>query len=115
MYKAIRTQIQRSKPKRQITYITSSHNTKRTYGQPSEQLLPKRWPLIKPPLYYISTSLIMSRSHGDVYLMNLIAEFENNSKMSLVVRKPAFCICENKDADSASLFSVHGKYIPSTS
>ena len=32
--------------------------------------------------------------------------------MSLVVRKPAFCICENKDADqlrgSAPLFSLHG-------
>ena len=42
---AIRTQIQPSKPKREITYITNSQNTKRTYGQPSEQLFPKRWPL----------------------------------------------------------------------
>ena len=30
------------------TYITNSQNTKRTYGQPSEQLFPKRWPLIRP-------------------------------------------------------------------
>ena len=41
----IRTETQPSKPKREITYITNSQNTKRTYGQPSEQLFPKRWPL----------------------------------------------------------------------
>ena len=40
--KAIRTQIQPSKPKREITYITNSQNMKRTYGQPSEQLFPKK-------------------------------------------------------------------------
>ena len=45
---AIRTQIQPSKPKRKITKITNSQNTKRTYGQPSEQLFPKRWPLSNP-------------------------------------------------------------------
>ena len=42
---AIRTQLQPSKPKREITNITNSQNTKKTYGQPSEQLFPKRWPL----------------------------------------------------------------------
>ena len=42
---AIRTQTQPSKPKREITKITNSQNTKRTYCQPSEQLLPKRWPI----------------------------------------------------------------------
>ena len=42
---AIRTQIQPSKPKREITKITIRLNTKRTFGQPSEQLFPKRWPL----------------------------------------------------------------------
>ena len=42
---AIRTQIQLSKPKREITNITNSQNTKRAYGQPSEHLFPKRWPL----------------------------------------------------------------------
>ena len=31
---AIRTQIQYSKPKREITNITNSQNTKETYGQP---------------------------------------------------------------------------------
>ena len=41
---AIRTQIQPSKPKREIMKrkTTNSQNTKRTYGQPSEQLFPKR-------------------------------------------------------------------------
>ena len=42
---AIRPQIQPSKPKREITYITNCQNTKRTCVQPSQQLFPKRWPL----------------------------------------------------------------------
>ena len=42
---AIRTQIQTSNPKREITKITTdSLNKKRTCGQPSEQLFSKRWP-----------------------------------------------------------------------
>ena len=39
---AIRNQIQPSKPKRKITKTTNSQNTKRKYGQQSEQLFPKR-------------------------------------------------------------------------
>ena len=42
---AIRAKIRPSKPKQEITNITNSQNTKSTYGQPSEQLFPKRWPL----------------------------------------------------------------------
>ena len=42
---AIRTQLQPSKPKREITKIANSQNTKITYGQPSDHLFPKRWPL----------------------------------------------------------------------
>ena len=42
---AIRTQIQPSKPKLEITNITNNQNTNRTYGQPSEQLFPKMWSL----------------------------------------------------------------------
>ena len=38
----IKTQIQPSKPKRELTNITNSLNTKRTYGQPTEQLFPKK-------------------------------------------------------------------------
>ena len=45
---AIRIQIQPSKPKRIITKITNSQNTTRIYGQPSEQLFPKRGPLSNP-------------------------------------------------------------------
>ena len=45
---AIRAQIQPAKPKREITKITNSQNTNRTYGQPSEQLFSKRWPLRNP-------------------------------------------------------------------
>ena len=57
---AIRSKIRPSKPKRELTKITSCQNTKENI-----------W----------STEL-----------MNL-------SYMSRVMRKPAFCICENKDAD----------------
>ena len=39
--KAIRTQIQPLKPKREIAKITNSQNTKRACGQPSEQLFSK--------------------------------------------------------------------------
>ena len=46
--KAIRTNIKPSKPKRVITEITNSQNTKRTYGKPSEQLFPKRLTLSNP-------------------------------------------------------------------
>ena len=42
---AIRTKIQPSKPKRERTNITICQNTKRTFGQPGEQLFTKRWPL----------------------------------------------------------------------
>ena len=43
---AIGTQLQPSKPKREITNITNNQKKKKiTYGQPSEQLFPKRWPL----------------------------------------------------------------------
>ena len=44
---AIRIQIQPSKPKQEITKITNS-NTKIIYGQSSEQLFPKSWPLSNP-------------------------------------------------------------------
>ena len=53
---AIRTKIQTSKPKREITNITNSQNTKRTHGQPSEQLFPKRW----PPSNRIRTKIFMN-------------------------------------------------------
>ena len=45
---AIRTRIQASKQKQEITEITNRQITKITYGQPSGQLFPKRWPLTNP-------------------------------------------------------------------
>ena len=43
---AIRTELQPSKQKREITnIITNCQNTKIPHGEPSEQLFPKRWPL----------------------------------------------------------------------
>ena len=42
---AIRTQLKLLKPKREITDITNSQNTKRTIGQQSGQLFPNRWSL----------------------------------------------------------------------
>ena len=47
-YANIRIQIQPSKPKRETINITNGQNAKRGYGQPSEQLFPKRWPLSNP-------------------------------------------------------------------
>ena len=35
---------------------------------------------------------------------NQIDIFDDYQNMSLVVRKPAFCICENKDADQLCAF-----------
>ena len=32
-------------------------------------------------------------------MLLLLSSFSLNSNLSLVIRKPAFCICENKDAD----------------
>ena len=45
---AIRTQIQPLKPKRELTNVANSQNTKRTYGQPSEQLFTAQ----NPPLVF---------------------------------------------------------------
>ena len=63
---AIRTQIQPSKPKREITNITNSQNTKRTYGQPSEQIFPKRWPLSKiNKAFHDKRGNVIERYYGD--------------------------------------------------
>ena len=67
---AVRTKLQPSKPKRKIT---NSQNTKRTYGQPSEQLYPKSRPLSN----------------------------KNRTQMSLVVRKPVFGGSDQVDTNQA--------------
>ena len=65
---AIRTQIQPSKPKREITKITNSQNTKRTYNQPSEQLFPKRWPLNNPnrSKHYMNTRKVKRHRYSEI-------------------------------------------------
>ena len=62
-----RTQIQPSKPKREITNITNSQNTKRTYGQTSDQLFPKRWPLSnrKRTKTYMNTRKVKRHRNSD--------------------------------------------------
>ena len=66
---AIRTQIQPSKPKREITkiIIMNSQNTKRTYDQPSEQLFPKRWSLSNPnrTKNYMNTRKVKGHRNSD--------------------------------------------------
>ena len=57
---AIKTQIQPSKPKREITNITNSQNTKRTYGQPS-----KRWPLSNQTKNNMNTHKVKHHRNSD--------------------------------------------------
>ena len=47
----------KSRPKFEITKITISQNTKKTYGKPIEQLSPKKWPLsyLNIDNYYLDT------------------------------------------------------------
>ena len=40
-----------------------------------------------------------SKGADHAVLCRLIYEFVINKQLSLVMRKPAFCICKNKDAD----------------
>ena len=62
---AIRTQIKPSKPKRNITNISNSQNTKRTHGQPSEQLFPKRCPLKNRTKNNMNTRKVKRHRHSD--------------------------------------------------
>ena len=62
---ANRTQIQPSKPKREITKTTNSQYTKRAYGQPSEQLFPKRWPHKNPYRTKDNMNTPMVKRHGN--------------------------------------------------
>ena len=86
---------------------TIRHNTNRTCGQPSAQLFPKRWPhsnlnQTRNILYILDARktlkwykwlpcLVLS------IIKQALASFL--SQMSRVMRKPDFCIWENKDAD----------------
>ena len=47
-------------PKLEITKITISQNTERTYGKPNGQLSPKRWPLsyLNLTKYHLNTQKV---------------------------------------------------------
>ena len=64
--KAIRTQTQPPKPKRQITKIKTSQNTKITYSRPSEQLFSKRLPLSNPNLTENNMNTCKVKRHRNV-------------------------------------------------
>ena len=80
----IGTQTQPSKPKREITIITNKQNTKRTYGQPSEQLFPKRRPLISPNRteYNINTRKVKRHRNYDTKTGN--RETQQNNLLETV-------------------------------
>ena len=47
----------------------------------------------------IKAELVAFLAKDDIWSFVTNLNHINNPKMSLVMRKPAFCICENKDAD----------------
>ena len=74
----IRTQIQPSEQKREMTKITNSQNTKRTYGQSGKQLLPKRWPLsnLNRTNYNINTHTVKRKRNQATENHNRTIAFE---------------------------------------
>ena len=65
-----------------------------------------RFGLCKNYVQYVSTDIFTAiYSCEFLFLAKItkiswfILQYPENHKLSLVVRKPAFCICENKDAD----------------
>ena len=102
------------KPKWEITNITNSLNTKRTFGQPSEQLFPKRWPLSnrnRLKINNMNTHKVKRYRNSDIYLVrwqpkqiiyswNFIFNFAYamppcavNSKSDCKIRKRTFDLC----------------------
>ena len=62
-----------------------------------------------------SSDVVLSVACFGVSFCSLSPVFLDN--MSRIMRKPAFCICENKDADELEevpLFSLQRKYNPYT-
>ena len=64
----MRTEVLRLKPKWEITKITISHNTQRTYGKSNEQLSPKTWPLsyLNLTKYHLDTQKQKQRTKSEV-------------------------------------------------
>ena len=84
---AIRSQIKPSQPKGEITKITNSQNTKRIYGQPREQLFPKRWPLstLNRTKKYMNTRKVKRHRNSDT--KNRPEEPEQNYCIGTVSRQ----------------------------
>ena len=80
---AIRTQIQPSKSKREITNNTNSQNTKRRYGQPSEQLFSSPEPKAQGELivYQSSRRLSVCLSVNIFKLEYLCNQWANRNKI----------------------------------
>ena len=57
-----------SKPNWEIANITNSQNTKGTYGQPSEQLFPKRWPLS-------NRNRTKTKNHKKNYRLGMVSKY----------------------------------------
>ena len=77
---AISTQIQPSKPKREKNHITNSQNTKRTYGQPSVQLFPKRRHtllLLSPSFFFVILFLYVFCSAD--YILNELEDHQTGA------------------------------------
>ena len=97
---AIRTQIQPSKPKQEITKITNSQNTKRTYGQTSEQLFLKRWPLSNPNRTKVNMNTHKVKRHLESLFELKIKYIANNlcsnfSNMLFEILDLSCSICRN--------------------
>ena len=97
---AIRTQLQPSKPKREITKITNSQNTNRTYGQPNRQLFPKRWPLSNGNRTkntidtFLACHLYKEDTTGSID-SSLKNSWRKQSKSRFIFGKKEFCINVN--------------------
>ena len=89
---AIRTQIQPSKQKREITKITNSQNTKRTYGQPSKVAYkvltgvssPGIWKLILGPLYLRPPGRISNGHNRVAWFVTRNYKYEDRSMTDIL-------------------------------
>ena len=64
-----------------ITEITNSQNTKTTYGQPSEQIFPKRWPLSNQNLTKNNTNKHKVKRHQTLTPKQATENFNRTTAM----------------------------------
>ena len=99
---AIRTQLQPSKSKREITKITNSQNTKKHVVKRLSSSFPKGGHSAienHNKNNALERSEIINSNDTELYSNLKVNSIDHFRCMCLVVRKPAFCICENKDGD----------------